>query len=160
MSGADFAKLAGKIDLFKGLHPEEVKKIFAKGMTMTVPKGDVVFYQGTTGNTMYVVLGGKIDLYDHKRFIASLRSGDTFGEMALINHEPRSATAVASETSHLFAMNETTFDKLMTKSVAIRILLNIVGLMSSRLKNMNGQLTKLKVLLEQKAEQKEGAPQS
>lgn len=137
-----FAEMGRRIALFNGLEPEDIAKIFAKGMTMQVEKGNVLFYQGTTGNQMYVVLGGKIDLYDGKKYLASMRTGDLFGEMAVINNEPRSATAVAGESSRVFVLSETTFQKLMTKHAAIRILLNIIGTQSKRLKEMNAKLAR------------------
>jgi len=143
MSTTNYAELAKRIPLFRGLSPDDVGKIFAKGMTMDVKKGDAVFYQGTTGNQMYVVLGGTVGLFDGKKHLATLRTGDMFGEMALINSEPRSATATAAEDCHLFVLSESIFQKLMTKKAAIRILLNIIGTLSSRLREMNTKLTRL-----------------
>lgn len=138
-----FAQMAKKIDLFQGLRSEDVAKIYAKGITLQVEKGNVLFYKGTVGNQMFIVLGGKISLYSGKKHIADLHSGDMFGEMALINNDPRSATAVAAETSNLFVLSETTFQKLMTKRVAIRILFNIIGTLSKRLQDMNAKLVQL-----------------
>ena len=136
-----YANLARRIPLFEGIAADDVHKIFAKGMTVVMEKDNVIFYEGTSGNQMFVVLAGTIDLYSGKKKIATLRSGDMFGEMALINNEPRSATAVAAERSQLFVLSETAFDKLMTKRVSIRILLNIVGVMSNRIREANKRLT-------------------
>lgn len=129
-----------KVDLFHGLSPEEVIKIFAKGMTMRCVKGETLFYKGTIGSQMYVVLGGKIGVYDGAKHIATLTTGDMFGEMALVNKEPRSATVLALEDSHLFVLSESTFERLLTKRVAIRMLLNIVRTLSQRLKDSNARL--------------------
>ena len=137
---AKYANLAQRIPLFKGISIDDVHKIFAKGMTVVMEKDNVIFYEGTTGNQMFVVLAGTIDLYAGKKKITTLRSGEMFGEMALINNEPRSATAVAAERSQLFVLSETTFQKLMTKRVAIRMLLNIVGVMSNRIREANKRL--------------------
>ena len=143
MSSVDkYVELSKRVPLFRGLSPEDVAKIFARGMTMDVEKGNAIFFQGTTGNQMYVVLGGSVGLYDGKKLITTLRAGDMFGEMALINSEPRSATAMASEHCRLFVLSETTFQKLMTKHAAIKILLNIIGTMSKRLREMNAKLVK------------------
>lgn len=139
MSMAKYAEMAKRVPLFRGLSPEDVAKIFAKGMTMDVKKGDTVFYQGTTGNQMYVVLGGTVGVFDGEKHLTTLRPGDMFGEMALINSEPRSATAVAAEDCRLFVLSETIFQRLMTKRAAIRILLNIIGTMSKRLRDMNAR---------------------
>lgn len=138
---AQFRQMAQRIDLFQKLEPSDVAAIFKKGMTMHVPKGNVVFHEGTTGNTMFIVLGGRIDLYRSKKPIASLKTGDMFGEMALISEEPRSATAVAGEDANLFVLSETTFQKLMTKRVAVQMLLNIIGTLSKRLRDTNRRLT-------------------
>jgi CRP-like cAMP-binding protein len=140
MSPTNYEELAKRVPLFHGLSPEDVAKIIAKGMTMEVKKGDAVFYQGTVGSQMYVVLGGSVSLTDGKKSLATLRAGDMFGEMALINNEPRSATATVAEDGRLFVLSETIFQKLMTKRVAIRILLNIIATMSKRLRDMNAKL--------------------
>lgn len=132
--------LARQVELFRGIDPEDVHKILNKGMTMRAQQGQTIFHKGTTGNHMFVVLGGSIDLFDGKKHLATLRTGDLFGEMALINNEPRSASAVAAEESLLFALDETTFQKLMTKSVAIRMLLNIIATLSHRLRKANERL--------------------
>ena len=135
-----FRALASRVDLFRGVNPEDVAKIYAKGMTMRINRGNIIFHQNTTGNTMYVLLGGRVDLYDGKKHIASLGPGDMFGEMALISEEPRSATAVAGEDAHVFVLSETIFHRLMTKRAAIQILLNIVGTLSRRLRDANKKL--------------------
>ena len=107
---------------------------------MHCAKGETLFHKGTTGNQMYVVLGGKVGVYADNKCISSLTMGDMFGEMALVNKEPRTATVTALEDSHLFVLSETVFDKLMTKRVAIRMLLNIVHTLSKRLKDSNARL--------------------
>jgi CRP-like cAMP-binding protein len=129
--------LAERVELFRGIRPDDVAKILAKGRVVNVRKGETLFYKGTTGNTMYVVLGGSVSLVDGKKGLALLRPGDTFGEMALISNEPRSATAIAAEDAKLFVLDETTFQRLMTKSVAIRMLLNIIATLSHRLRRAN-----------------------
>jgi CRP-like cAMP-binding protein len=86
---------------------------------------------------MYVVLAGTVVVRDGDKDIATLRTGDTFGEMALINSEPRSANVIAGEDSLLFVLSESTFQQLLTKRVAVQILLNIVRTLSHRLREAN-----------------------
>ena len=142
-AGSQWAMLARNVDLFKGLDPDDVGRIFARGVTMIAQKGQTLFYKGTSGEQMYVVMAGTINLLDGDKLIATLKTGDTLGEMALISNEPRSATAVAGEDSKLFVLTETTFQKLMTKRVAIRILLNIIGTLSTRIRESNKHVTRL-----------------
>ncbi len=140
MDMAKIQKYLEKVDLFKGLTPEDMVKIFSKGLTMNCAKGEVIFYKGTEGNQMYVVLGGKVGVFEGQQCIATILPGDSFGEMALVNKEPRSATVIALEDCRLFVLNETTFEHLMTKRVAIRMLFNIIGTLSRRLKESNLRL--------------------
>ena len=144
MSQLYYRQLLERIELFRNLSVEDVERIFTKGMTMHVPKGSVIFYQNTTGNTMFVILAGKVDLYSKDQRIATLGTGDTMGEMALISEEPRSATAIASEDTNLFVLSETTFQRLMTKRVAVQMLLNIIGTLSKRLRDTNKKLSEAK----------------
>lgn len=137
MDNEKLDELIRRVELFHGLSREEVSKIFKRGMTMRVIKGDVVFYQGTVGSQMYIVLGGLLGVFDGEKQIATLRTGDMFGEMALVTSEPRSATVKALEDSRLFTLTEDTFNRLMTKTVALRILFNIIRTLSHRLKDTN-----------------------
>jgi len=139
MDVSAYAALARQVELFRGLTIEDIAKIFAHGMTIRVQKGETIFYKGTVGSQMYVVLGGKVAVVDGEKLLAELRTGDTFGEMALINSEPRSASVVAAEDAHLFVLSETTFQRLLTKRVAIQILLNIVRTLSHRLREANAR---------------------
>lgn len=129
--------LVKRVDLFSGLSRDDVGKIFAKGMTVRALKEEVIFYKGTTGSQMYVVLVGKMGVYDGDRQIAQLPPGQMFGEMALVNREPRSATVKSEEDSVLFVLTESTFQNLLSKRVAIQILLNIIRTLSTRLKQKN-----------------------
>ncbi|MCH7958497.1 MAG: cyclic nucleotide-binding domain-containing protein [Candidatus Hydrogenedentes bacterium] len=132
-----YAVLAEKIGLFRGLSPSDVQKIFSKGMTVRVQKGETIFLKGTTGNKMYVVLGGNVGVFDGPKCIAKLGVGETFGEMSLLNDEPRTATIVALAPVNLFVLSEDVFLKLLTKKVAVRILMNIARSMSTKVKNTN-----------------------
>ncbi len=134
-------KLIERVDLFHGLSREELVKIFSKGITMRVTKGETIFHKGTVGSQMYVVLGGSVGVFDGNQQLAALHTGDMFGEMALVNREPRSATVIAMEESKLFVLSENTFQQLLTKRVAIQILMNIVNTLSKRLKSTNARLS-------------------
>ncbi len=141
MDAAKLDELIRRVEFFHGLDREDVARIFSKGMTERVVKGEVIFYKGTSGNQMYVVLGGKLGVFNGEKLLATLYPGDMFGEMALVNREPRSATVKAVEDSLLFVLTETTFQHLLTKRVAVQLLLNVVRTMSKRLKESNARLT-------------------
>ncbi len=138
-----FEALAENVDIFHGLRPGDVQKIFARGMTMYIEKGDAIFHKNTEGNKMYVVLGGSIGIFDGPVQMAVLRTGDTFGEMSLLTGMPRSASAVALERCNIFTLDEAVFQKLLTKRVAVQMLLNLGRMLGGRLKDANRTIREL-----------------
>ncbi len=123
--------------LFKGLFSDEIKKILEQGLVIYFSKDEVVFHEGNIGTQIYLILHGVIGIYQEEKEIARLGEGEIFGEMALLTKQPRSATAKALENSSLFIFSETTFEKLLTKKTAIRLLLNIIHILCERLKHTN-----------------------
>jgi len=137
MTDPRFVKLAETVDIFQGLSPDDVGKIFVHGMTMNVQKNQAVFEKGTVGNQMFVVLGGSFGVFDGTKQLATLKTGDTFGEMSLLLGEPRNATVRALEFGMIFVLDERVFQKLLTKRVAVQLLLNISRTLGKRLHAAN-----------------------
>ena len=74
-----------------------------------VPKGTVIFRQGDPGNEMFIIESGSVDLLRHARGaepIATLEAGDCFGEMALLEEQPRFTTAVARTNVRLLRIEK------------------------------------------------------
>jgi CRP-like cAMP-binding protein len=65
--------------------------------TRDVPAGTVIFEEGSVGEEMFGVISGRVDLRMANGHTFSLGPDDTFGEMAMVDASPRSATAVAAE---------------------------------------------------------------
>ena len=77
--------------------------------TIDVPAGAVVFKEGDTGDEMYGVVDGEIQLVAGDKILRTLGKDEVFGEMALIDESPRSASAVASQDSVLAVINKHRF---------------------------------------------------
>jgi CRP-like cAMP-binding protein len=144
-----YETLARKVELFNGLNAEDVESIFSRGMTIRVLKGETLFYKGSMGSQLYVLLGGQINIVNNKHVIATMHMGDMFGEMALVESQPRSATAVAVEDSHVFVLAEESFDRLLTKKIAVQILMNIVKIFSRRLRDANKKIAQFELITQQ-----------
>lgn len=80
-----------------------------------VPSGNVVFYEGQEGDAAYLIKFGHIEIRkgeDHDAVaLASLGSGDIFGEMALFDERPRMATAVAKDDTQLIRISRESFEE-------------------------------------------------
>jgi len=107
--------------------------------------GEVIFRQGDAGEHMYIIQAGKVEVYlataKGEKSIAFFGAGDFFGEMAIIDHAPRSAFARAAEETRVIMLDERTFDLHVQSNPAIvrKILKN----MSNRLRDTNQQLANL-----------------
>lgn len=132
-----YAVFAHRIPLFGGLAPEEIAAVFAYGSTREVSAGSVIFEQGSEGAELFVILAGTVAVQVDGAEVEQLATGAMFGEMALVTGEVRAATVVALETTSLFVLNEATFQRLLSKEAAVRILLNIIGSMSARIRDLN-----------------------
>lgn len=139
-----FRRYAEKIAIFKCLQPHEVEDILHKGKILFFPKGQTIFHEGQLGANLFVVLSGKVGLYNKTREIAHLHVGDAFGEMAVLNHRPRTATAVALEETKVFTLDEKEINSILEKHVAVRLLLNIIHVLSERLEHANNQIAKMR----------------
>ena len=129
--------LARRMELFRGLSSNDVAKVFASGMSTEFDTGEVVFNKGDQSDELYVVLTGKVDIRDGERLIATLGPGDILGEMAWISDEPRSATAVALEPATLVSMSDDIFHNLISSEASIQLLMNIILLLSERVRAAN-----------------------
>ncbi len=145
---AKYARYAEKIPLFNGLTPEEVEDIIKKGKVVFFRKGETVFHEGMLGTNLFIVLSGKIGIFKKDQLIAKCHIGDTFGEMAVLNKKPRTATATALEESRLLCLSEREINEIMEKKVAIKLLLNAIHVLSERLENSNQRNFEMKRLLE------------
>jgi CRP/FNR family transcriptional regulator, cyclic AMP receptor protein len=71
--------------------------------------GEVVFEEGSVAHHMYGVVSGKVEVRKGDRVLTTCEPDDVFGELALIDHTTRTATAVAIEDSELALIDEHRF---------------------------------------------------
>jgi sigma-B regulation protein RsbU (phosphoserine phosphatase) len=120
-----------KVQLFEGLSDDDVLRIQQVAETVELAAGDVLFEEGKKGDAFYVVLRGRVELIKRARDgseqkLAVAREGEAFGEMALLNQTPRSATARALEPARLLSLSRAAFNSLLgTDSFAVRMLRGI-----------------------------------
>ena len=82
-------------------------------------KDEVVFEKGTPGDSMYIVVSGRVRVHDGARTIVVLGENEIFGELALLDPEPRAASVTAFEDTRLFRLDREAFAELMAGSIEI-----------------------------------------
>lgn len=142
-----YERYAEKIPLFNGLMAEEVEDLIKRGKIIIARKGETIFHEGMLGSNLFIVLSGKVGIYIKNQLITKCHVGDTFGEMAVLNKKPRTATATALEESRLLCLDEKQINDILEKHVAVRLLLNAIHFLSERLERDNYLIAEMVKLL-------------
>jgi len=143
-----YAHYADKIPIFHGLSPEEVEAMLHHGKRLYYRAGETIFHEGMLGSNLFIVLSGTVGIYHKEDLIAKCQVGDAFGEMAVLNKRPRSATAVSITESKLLTFEERQINEFLEKHVAVRLLMNVVHVLSERLENANATNVNLRERIE------------
>jgi CRP-like cAMP-binding protein len=101
----------------------------------TFQAGDRVFTTGEPGNVMYAVRSGQVDLLVGERVVETVGEGGIFGEMALIDKEPRSATAVARTACELVPVTGDRFKFLVQQTPGFAV--EVLKVMTRRIREAN-----------------------
>jgi len=114
------ADLLRNIPLFELLDDDEIKALAEQLDQTQLYAGQMVFNQGDQGGTMYVVQSGKVELFlkddSGERVVLSVvENGGIFGELSLLDNEPRSASAKALQDSTLFIIDRHDLEMLFSK---------------------------------------------
>jgi len=111
---------------------------FSKDPSRVFKAGETVFREGDDGYVMYVVLEGSVKLSVTGRSVEKVGKGGVFGEMALIDKSPRSATAVAVTDSMLVSVTSERFKSLVQETPGFA--LEIMSIMAARLRSMDRRI--------------------
>jgi uncharacterized membrane protein len=115
----DRIELVKSIPLFESLEDDDLHALANKLREVTVDAGQRVFAQGDEGDAMYVIETGAVDIVagqgKQQVTLASLFKQQYFGELALLDGAPRSASAVASRATQLLALDRDDFVEFIKK---------------------------------------------
>ena len=128
--------------LFRGLSSEILARIAALALQRSYPSGEVVFLQGDPGDALYGVVTGRIRISagasdGREIFLNIMESGDTFGEIALLDGGLRTAAATAIVPSELVSIRREHFLAVLEREP--RLALELLRLCGERLRWTSGQ---------------------
>jgi CRP/FNR family cyclic AMP-dependent transcriptional regulator len=127
-----YSQLLAQVSIFEQLDGESLEQLSALLRTRRYAKGEVIFHQGDVGTALYIIRKGEVAIRlsspDGKEVIlALLDRGDFFGELALLDGEPRSTDAVAREETDLLSIQREDFRVFLNArpKVALGLLANL-----------------------------------
>ena len=106
------------------------------GETRRLAAGDVVFEKGSAGDSMFIVSSGAVALSDGERTLDTVQAPGLFGEMALIESQPRALTATAESDAELVEIRTRTFWVLVNETPYFAQL--VMRVMAERLRRATG----------------------
>jgi CRP-like cAMP-binding protein len=123
-----------RVPLFSDLSEAELARFAEVAREREYPKNSVILFEDDPGDALYIVSGGQVKVVligeDGREVILSVLSdGDFFGEMSLIDDEPRSAHVIAMRDSRLLVLRRDDFQQQIQQhpSVALKVLKVLVG---------------------------------
>jgi len=111
------------------------------------PAGTVLFREGDRGEEMFILQSGKVKISKKirgvEKTLATLEKGEFFGEMAILNDKPRSASAETIEDCEMLVIDRKTFETLLRSNVEIAI--RFIKRLADRLRETNDQMEALMI---------------
>lgn len=140
------AELLSQIPLFQGLADDDREALAERLTEKTLKGGDIVFSQGEAGSSMYVVRSGAVQVYLPSSgkdappvVLKDLRTGEYFGELALFDDKPRSASVRALVDTVLLELTRDELGEHLGRSP--RAAMTILREMAERLRETNALLS-------------------
>ncbi len=136
-----------KVPVFSGLSEKELVEIKKLVHKRTYQAGEHIFKHLAPAEGMYIIISGAVEIYIEtngtNNVLAELKEPDFFGEIALLDDEPRSAGAVATQPSVLLGFFKPDLLSLMERNPVLsnKILTNLGSVLAERLRKTNELLT-------------------
>ncbi len=124
-----------RVALFAGLSKKELERVAAVGSEVDVAAGKVIMEQGHSGADAFVVLKGGFEVRRNGRRLAALTAGDIFGELALLDDGPRSATVVCTETGSVLVISRGQFKAVLDEIPVLSH--KLLASMAARIRNLD-----------------------
>lgn len=125
--------LLASVPLFRGCSTREFAHISRLATRVDAPAGEILAQEGTPGDLFYVIERGEAEVTIGGVQVAQLKEGGFFGEMALLDDLPRTATVTATTPMVLYAVKAADFGRFLDESPSV--LRSILRTVSERLRS-------------------------
>ncbi|WP_072620396.1 cyclic nucleotide-binding domain-containing protein [Spirulina major] len=127
-----------RVSIFQELRDEFLVKLASAMDELSFPSDHTIFEQGEEGRSLYIVISGRVRVHSGDRELARMDAGKVFGEMALFDAEPRSASVTTTETCDCLTLNQLQLIDAIEETPEIAI--NITRALSRRIRELNGKI--------------------
>jgi CRP-like cAMP-binding protein len=126
-----------KVTLFSGCTKRDLQHVAKAGDVITMTDGTTIVDQGQMGREAFVILSGSVAVRRGGRKITTLGEGDVVGELSLLDHGPRTATAICEGDCTLFVLDQRHFRKVLEDQP--QIMFKLLGTLAGHIRNLDRQ---------------------
>lgn len=125
------------IPLFRSFSTKDLEKIAKAGDEVSMPAGTLIIDQGQMGREAFVVLDGSVTVKRNGKKVATLGPGSIVGELSLLDHGPRTATATCETDCTLLVLSQRTFLGVIEEVPALGH--KLLGTLANRIRELDRQ---------------------
>ncbi len=126
------------VSIFSQTADEVLAEIASILKEQTVQAGETIVRKGDIGNSLYIIVEGQVRVHDGDHTLTHLHDRDIFGELAVLDSEPRSATITATVETQLFCLDQESLYELMVTRV--EVIYGIMRVLCQRVRQQNQKL--------------------
>lgn len=138
LSSFDRLLFIRRVSIFQELRDEFLVKLASAMDELSFPASHTIFEEGEEGRSLYVVVSGRVRVHQGDRELAQLEKGAIFGEMALFDAEPRSASVTTLEAANCLSLNQLQLIDAIEETPEIAV--NITRVLSRRIRELNRKI--------------------
>jgi CRP/FNR family transcriptional regulator len=127
------------IDLFADLEKSDLARLAQATVVRNFKKGDVIVNEGEIGVAFYIIAKGSVEVVKGGQVVGTLSEGSFFGEMALFDNHPRSASVRAASDCECLVLTKWDFNAEMSQNASIAVAM--LAVLARRIRSLNDAVT-------------------
>jgi CRP/FNR family cyclic AMP-dependent transcriptional regulator len=143
------SQMIKNIPIFADLPARDLRAIAERAVCKVFPRHTILIVEGDRTDSLYVLIRGKVKVYlsddqGKEVILNTLGPGEYFGELALLDEEPRSASVMTQEPTEVAIISKEDFDRCLSENPSIAI--NLIRVLSQRIRSLTGNVRDLALL--------------
>ncbi|MEA5583070.1 cyclic nucleotide-binding domain-containing protein [Nodularia harveyana UHCC-0300] len=138
LSSVDRLLFVRRVPIFKELRDDFIVRLTSVMHELEFPANHTIFKQGEEGRSLYIVVSGKVEVHIGDQKLAEVEQGKYFGEMAVFDTQPRSASATTLEASEFLELTQEQLYDAIEETPEIAV--NIIRELSRLVRRLNDHM--------------------
>lgn len=143
LTSVDRLLFVRRVPIFQELRDDFIVRLASVMDELTFPANHSIFRHGQEGRSLFIVVSGRVRVHVENRQLAIFPQGESFGEMAVFDAQPRSASATTLEPSECLELTQEQLYDAIEETPEIA--LNIIRVLSRRIRDLNEVINEFEI---------------